>query len=61
MISASIHIGGEVDRVVPIVIVTPVLSVVVARARQSLFSAVGVQAAVAQLSRFFVPEVAERL
>ncbi len=61
MTSASILIGGEVDRVVSILIVTLVLSVAVARARQLLFNAVGDQAAVSQLSRFFAPEVAERL
>ncbi len=61
MTSASILIGGEVDRVVSILIVTLVLSVAVARARQLLFNAVGDQAAVSQLSRFFAPEVAEHL
>lgn len=44
-----------------ILIVTLVLSVSVARARQLLFHAVGDQAAVSQLSRFFSPEIAERL
>jgi adenylate cyclase len=61
MNSTSILIGGEIDRVVSIVIVTLVLSVAVARARQLLFNAVGDQAAVSQLSRFFAPEVAQRL
>jgi adenylate cyclase len=61
MNSSRILIGGEIDRVVSIVIVTLVLSVSVARARQLLFHAVGDQAAVSQLSRFFAPEVAERL
>lgn len=61
MNSNSILIGGEIDRVVSIVIVTLVLSVAVARARQLLFHAVEDQAAVSQLSRFFAPEVAERL
>jgi adenylate cyclase len=61
MTSARILIGGEVDRVVSILIVTLVLSVAVARARQLLFNAVGDQAAVSQLARFFAPEVAERL
>ena len=61
MNSTRILIGGEIDRVVSIVIVTLVLSVSVARARQLLFHAVGDQAAVSQLSRFFAPEVAERL
>lgn len=61
MTSAKILIGGEIDRVVSIVIVTLVLSVSVARARQLLFRAVGDQAAATQLSRFFSPEIAERL
>lgn len=61
MNSTRILIGGEIDRVVSIVIVTLVLSVSVARARQLLFQAVGDQAAVSQLSRFFAPEIAERL
>ena len=61
MNSTRILIGGEIDRVVSIVIVTLVLSVSVARARQLLFQAVGDQAAVSQLSRFFAPEVAQRL
>lgn len=61
MNSTSILIGGEIDRVVSIVIVTLVLSVAVARARQLLLHAVEDQAAVSQLSRFFASEVAERL
>jgi len=61
MTSAKILIGGEIDRVVSIVIVTLVLSVSVARARQLLFHAVEDQAAVSQLARFFSPEIAERL
>jgi adenylate cyclase len=61
MTSAKILIGGEVDRVVSILIVTLVLSVSVARARQLLFHAVGDQAALSQLTRFFSPEIAERL
>ncbi|MBS0336182.1 MAG: adenylate/guanylate cyclase domain-containing protein [Proteobacteria bacterium] len=61
MTSAKILVGGEVDRVVSILIVTLVLSVSVARARQLLFQAVGDQAALSQLSRFFSPEIAERL
>lgn len=61
MNSTSILIGGEIDLVVSIVIVTLVLSVSVARARQLLFHAVEVQAAVSQLSRFFAPEIAQRL
>jgi adenylate cyclase len=61
MNSARILIGGEIDRVVSILIVTLVLSVSVARARMLLFRAVEDQAAATQLSRFFSPEIAERL
>lgn len=61
MNSAMILIGGEIDKVVSIVIVTLVLSVAVARSRQLLFHAVGDQAAVNQLTRFFSPEIAGRL
>jgi len=61
MTSNHILIGGEIDRVVSILIVTLVLSVSVARARQLLLHAVGDQAAVSQLSRFFSPEIAQRL
>ncbi|MBI3375435.1 MAG: adenylate/guanylate cyclase domain-containing protein [Betaproteobacteria bacterium] len=61
MNSTRILIGGEIDRVLSILIVTLVLSVSVARARQLLFGAVGDHAAVSQLSRFFSPEIAERL
>jgi len=61
MTSNHILIGGEIDRVLSILIVTLVLSVSVARARQLLFNAVGDQAARSQLSRFFSPEIALRL
>ena len=61
MTSTKILIGGEIDRIVSILIVTLVLSVSVARARQLLFHAVEDQAAATQLSRFFSPEIAERL
>ncbi|MGE3693564.1 MAG: adenylate/guanylate cyclase domain-containing protein [Novosphingobium sp.] len=61
MNSARILIGAEIDRVISILLVTAVLSVSVARARQLLFRAVGERAAADQLSRFFSPEIAERL
>jgi adenylate cyclase len=61
MTSAKILIGGEIDRVMSILIVTLVLAVSVARARQLLYRAAGDQAAVSQLSRFFSPEIADRL
>ncbi|MEO8144500.1 MAG: adenylate/guanylate cyclase domain-containing protein [Betaproteobacteria bacterium] len=61
MNSSRILIGGEIDRVVSILIVTLVLSVSVARARMLLFRAVTDQASAKQLSRFFSPEIADRL
>ncbi|MFY9314637.1 MAG: hypothetical protein WAO95_03650 [Burkholderiales bacterium] len=61
MNSSRILIGGEIDRVISILIVTLVLSVSVARARMLLFRAVTDQAAATQLSRFFSPEIAGRL
>jgi adenylate cyclase len=61
MSSSRILIGGEIDRVISILIVTLVLSVSVARARMLLFRAVTDQAAAMQLSRFFSPEIAGRL
>jgi adenylate cyclase len=61
MTSAKILIGGEIDRILSILIVTAVLAVSVARARTLLWRAVTDQAAASQLARFFSPEVAERL
>ncbi len=61
MTSTRILVGAEIDRIISILIVTAVLSVSVARARQLLFRAVSEQAAATQLSRFFSPEIAELL
>jgi len=61
MNSTKILVGAEIDRIISMLIVTAVLSVSVARARQLLFRAVGERAAAAQLSRFFSPEIARQL
>ncbi len=61
MTSAKILIGGEIDKIVSILLTTGLLAVAVARARKLLRRAVAEQAATSQLARFFSPEVAEHL
>jgi len=58
MTSARILLGGEIDKIISILLVTIVLTVAAARARTLLFRAVEDSAAAVQLSRFFAPEVA---
>lgn len=59
--SAKILIGGELDKVISILLAAGVLSVAAARSRELLHHAVADQAAAAQLSRFFSPDIAARL
>ncbi len=59
--SSDILIGGEVDKVLSIVIVTVVLAVALTRARRLLIRAATEHAAAADLSRFFAPEVAHQI
>jgi adenylate cyclase len=59
--SSSILIGGEVDKVLSIVMVTAVLAIALVRARRLLIHSASEQAAAADLSRFFAPEVARRI
>ncbi len=59
--SASILIGGEVDKVLSIVMVTAVLAVALVRARRLLIRSASEHAALSDLSRFFAPEVARRI
>jgi len=59
--SAKILIGGELDKVISILLAAGVLSVAAARSRELLYHAVADQAAAAQLSRFFSPDIAARL
>ncbi len=61
MTSARILIGGEVDKVVSILMVTAILTIAAARARTLLFRSVSEHEAAARLSRFFSPEVADRI
>lgn len=61
MSSVRILIGGEVDKVISILLVTAVLAVGSARARRLLHQAVAEEQAAARLSRFFAPEIAETI
>lgn len=61
MTSARILIGGEVDKIISILVVTGLLAVGAARGRALLEKSVAEQAAVTQLARFFSPDVAETL
>ena len=61
MTSLHILIGGEVDKIISILMVSALLAIAAARARSLLHRAVSEQAAAAQLSRFFSPEIAETI
>jgi adenylate cyclase len=59
--SNSILIGAEFDKIISILIVTILLAVAIYRARLLLVKSVAEQAAAGALSRFFAPEIAERI
>jgi adenylate cyclase len=61
MMSYTILVGAEFDKVVSLMMVTLILAVALLRARKLLFRAVSDQVAAAELSRFFAPEVAGRI
>jgi adenylate cyclase len=61
MTSAKILIGGEVDKMISLLLVSALLAIAAHRARQLLERAVSEQAASTQLARFFSPEIAEHL
>jgi adenylate cyclase len=61
MTAARILVGGEVDKIVSLLLVAALLALAVARSRQLLEQAAAVQAAAAQMVRYFPPEVAEQL
>ncbi|MEO8203049.1 MAG: adenylate/guanylate cyclase domain-containing protein [Betaproteobacteria bacterium] len=58
MTSLHILIGGEVDKIISILMVSVLLAVAASRARSLLYRAVAEQAAAQQLARFFSPEIA---
>jgi len=61
MTSARILIGGEVDKIISILLVSALLALAVGRTQKLLERAVAEQATSTQLARFFSPDVAERL
>ncbi len=61
MTSNSILLGAEVDKILSILLVTIIIAVALARAKRLLVRSVSEQAAAQELSRFFSPEVAEKI
>jgi adenylate cyclase len=61
MTAAKILIGGEVDKMVSLLLVSLLLALAVSRSRQLLEHAAAMQASAAQMMRYFPPEVAEQL
>jgi adenylate cyclase len=61
MTSNSILIGAEFDKVISILTVTAIIAVAITRARRLLIRSVAEGTAAADLSRFFSPEIAERI
>jgi adenylate cyclase len=59
--SIQIHLGGELDKLLAVLIVTATLALALARARRLLELAVSQQQAVADLSMFFDHSVARRI
>lgn len=57
----AVLIGAEMDKVITILVVTAVLALALARARRLLVLAIVEAAAVQDLSRFFAPEIANRI
>ncbi len=61
MTAARILIGGEVDKMVSLILVSLLLALAVLRSRQLLEQAAAMQASTAQMTRYFSPEVAAQL
>jgi adenylate cyclase len=61
MMSYSVLLGAEVDKVVSFVMVTLILALALHRARKVLIRATTEQIAASELARFFAPEVAGRI
>lgn len=59
--SIQIHLGGEFDKILAVVVVTGILALAIGRARHLLERAVAQQRAVADLSLFFDDSVARRI
>ena len=61
MTSLKILIGGEVDKIISIVMVSLLLAIAARRTSSLLHRSVAGQAAASQLSRYFAPEVAQTI
>ena len=59
--SPDVLIGGEVDKILTLVMVTLVLVIALSRARKQLIRSVAESQAAAELSRFFSPEIARQI
>lgn len=59
--SSDILIGGEMDKILSIILVTAVLVIALTRARKQLIRSVSESQAAEDLSRFFSPEIAEKI
>jgi len=61
MTSNLVLLGAEFDKVVSILVVTAVLAVAIARARRLLERSIAEDVALHDMSRFFAPEIAEKI
>lgn len=61
MTSNAILLGAEFDKIISILTVTGILAMAIVRARKLLVSSVAESAAASDLSRFFSPEVADKI
>lgn len=57
----AVLVGAEIDKIITILVVTGVLSMALVRARRLLVQSVVEAAAARDLSRFFAPEIADRI
>jgi len=61
MTSNAILIGAEFDKIMSMLMVTAIIALALIRARRLLVTSVAEHAAARDLSRFFAPEIAERI
>lgn len=61
MTSNSILLGAEFDKIISILMVTVIIAVALSRAKSLLVRAVAEQTAARELSRFFDPEIVQRI
>jgi adenylate cyclase len=61
IVSTDVLIGAEVEKILMICLVTAILAIAIIRGRRLLVSSVADSIAARDLSRFFAPEIAERI